>query len=167
MSPNFQRRRSLHFPRLCSALIIGRARLPQRQHGRWVRATANDKSLLHIQENMDGPGEEHVYLGAGIMGLILASVSDGLLLRDIGSIVAASSPLEGGAAVTQRESLLLPAEFTRCDQEITAAREALLTGSIPILDALLWYCDWQRERDLLLDQRRSFLDRSEYPLKIR
>lgn len=89
------------------------------------------------------------------MGLILASVGDGLLLRDIGSIVAASSPLEGGAAVTQRESLLLPAEFTRCDQEITAAREALLTGSIPLLDALLWYCDWHRERELLLESAET------------
>jgi len=34
----------------------------------------------------------------------------------------------------------------RCDREIAAAMEALLTGSAPIVEALLWYTDWCRER---------------------
>jgi len=41
-------------------------------------------------------------------------------------------------------------ELMRCDREIAAALDALLTGSLPILDALLWYTDWYRERELLL-----------------
>ena len=38
----------------------------------------------------------------------------------------------------------------RCDREIATALDALLTGSIPILDAILWYTDWCWERELLL-----------------
>jgi hypothetical protein len=38
----------------------------------------------------------------------------------------------------------------RCDREIAAAMDALLTGSVPIDDALLWYTDWCRERELIL-----------------
>ena len=80
----------------------------------------------------------------------MASASDELQLPNIGSIdIAASSPLGVGAAVTQRQSLSLLADLARCDHEIAAARRALFTGSIPIADALLWYCDWCRERELL------------------
>jgi len=43
----------------------------------------------------------------------------------------------------------LAEDLERCDREIAAARKALLTGSVPFLDALLWYTDWCRERDLL------------------
>ena len=41
-------------------------------------------------------------------------------------------------------------DLMRCDREIATALDALLIGSIPILDALLWYTDWCRERELLL-----------------
>jgi hypothetical protein len=41
-------------------------------------------------------------------------------------------------------------ELERCDREIAAAMKALLTGSAPIVDALLWYTDWCRERELIL-----------------
>jgi len=41
----------------------------------------------------------------------------------------------------------------RCDREIATALDALLTGSIPIHDALLWYTDWCWERELLLAAR--------------
>ena len=44
----------------------------------------------------------------------------------------------------------LAEDLMRCDREIATALEALLTGSIPILDALLWYTDWCWERELLL-----------------
>ena len=80
----------------------------------------------------------------------MASVTDELHLPNIGSIdIAASGPLGIGVAATQRQSLSLRAELARCDHEIAAARGALFTGSIPIADALLWYCDWCRERELL------------------
>src|SRR5690348_9751987 len=42
------------------------------------------------------------------------------------------------------------AELSRCDREIAAAMNALLTGSVPIVDALLRYNDWCRERELIL-----------------
>ena len=38
----------------------------------------------------------------------------------------------------------------RCDREIATALDALLTGSIPVLDAMLLYTDWCWERELLL-----------------
>ena len=41
-------------------------------------------------------------------------------------------------------------ELERCDREIAAAMKALLTGSAPVVDALLWYTDWWRERELIL-----------------
>jgi hypothetical protein len=41
-------------------------------------------------------------------------------------------------------------ELERGDREIAAAMKALLTGSAPIVDALLWYTDWYRERELIL-----------------
>jgi hypothetical protein len=41
-------------------------------------------------------------------------------------------------------------DLERCDREIAAAMKALLTGSAPIVDALLWYTDWCRERELVL-----------------
>jgi len=44
----------------------------------------------------------------------------------------------------------LAEDLERCDREIAAAIEALLTGSAPIVDALLWYTDWCRERELIL-----------------
>jgi hypothetical protein len=44
----------------------------------------------------------------------------------------------------------LAKELERCDREIAAAMEALLTGSAPVDDALLWYTDWCRERELIL-----------------
>jgi len=52
----------------------------------------------------------------------------------------------------------LAEELERCDREIAAAMDALLTGSAPIVDALLWYTDWCRERELILlasDELRS------------
>jgi hypothetical protein len=44
----------------------------------------------------------------------------------------------------------LAVELGRCDREIAAALKALLTGSVPIAEALLWYTDWYRERELIL-----------------
>ena len=44
----------------------------------------------------------------------------------------------------------LAGELERCDREIAAAIEVLVTGSVPIGDALLWYTDWCRERELIL-----------------
>jgi hypothetical protein len=44
----------------------------------------------------------------------------------------------------------LAVELERCDREIAAALKALLTGSVPITEALLWYTDWCRERELIL-----------------
>jgi hypothetical protein len=44
----------------------------------------------------------------------------------------------------------LAEELERCDREIAAAMKALLAGSAPIVDALLWYTDWCRERKLIL-----------------
>jgi hypothetical protein len=44
----------------------------------------------------------------------------------------------------------LAEELRRCEREIAAAMNALLTGSVPIVDALLWYTDWCRERELIL-----------------
>ena len=38
----------------------------------------------------------------------------------------------------------------RCDREIAAALRALFNGSVPIAEALLWYADWCRERELIL-----------------
>ncbi len=49
------------------------------------------------------------------------------------------------------QPLSLRKELVRCDQEIAAAQSALFAGSIPMVDALLWYCDWYRERELLLE----------------
>lgn len=43
----------------------------------------------------------------------------------------------------------LAEDLERCDREIGAAMKALLTGSVPIVDALLWYTDWCRERQLI------------------
>jgi hypothetical protein len=50
-------------------------------------------------------------------------------------------PLETKTTLTE--------ELAHCDREIAAAREALLAGSAPLLDALLWYTDWCWERELL------------------
>ncbi len=44
----------------------------------------------------------------------------------------------------------LAGELERCGREIAAAMKALLTGSAPIVDALLWYTGWCRERELIL-----------------
>ena len=44
----------------------------------------------------------------------------------------------------------LALELERCDREIAAALQALLNGSVPIVEALLWYTDWCRERELIL-----------------
>ncbi len=44
----------------------------------------------------------------------------------------------------------LAEELEHCDREIAAAMDALLTGSAPIIDALLWYTDWCRESELIL-----------------
>jgi hypothetical protein len=44
----------------------------------------------------------------------------------------------------------LEVELGRCDREIAAALKALSTGSVPIAEALLWYTDWCRERELIL-----------------
>lgn len=44
----------------------------------------------------------------------------------------------------------LTEELEHCDREIATAMAALLTGSAPIVDALLWYTDWCRERELIL-----------------
>jgi hypothetical protein len=44
----------------------------------------------------------------------------------------------------------LALELERCDREIAAALRALLNGSVPIVEALLWYTDWCRERELIL-----------------
>jgi hypothetical protein len=44
----------------------------------------------------------------------------------------------------------LAKDLERCDREIAAAMKALLTNSEPIIDALLWYTDWCRERELIL-----------------
>lgn len=44
----------------------------------------------------------------------------------------------------------LAEDLDRCDREIAAAMKALLTGSVPIVDALLWYTDWCWERELIL-----------------
>jgi hypothetical protein len=41
-------------------------------------------------------------------------------------------------------------DLERCDREIAAAMEALLICSVPIVDALLWYTDWCRERELIV-----------------
>lgn len=38
----------------------------------------------------------------------------------------------------------------RCDREIADALRALLNGSVPIVEALLWYTVWCRERELIL-----------------
>jgi hypothetical protein len=38
----------------------------------------------------------------------------------------------------------------RCDREIAASLRALLNGSVPIVEALLWYTDWCRERELII-----------------
>jgi hypothetical protein len=54
------------------------------------------------------------------------------------------------AEVTACGRSALKRELGRCDREIAAEGEALLTGSAPILDALLWYTDWCHERELLL-----------------
>jgi hypothetical protein len=51
--------------------------------------------------------------------------------------------------ITLETRTTLTEELARCDREIAAARKALLTGSVPSLDALLWYTDWCRERELL------------------
>ena len=60
--------------------------------------------------------------------------------RDVGSQHRCNLQEDGG---TRRE-------LERCDREIAAAMDALLTGSVPIGDALLWYADWCRERELIL-----------------
>ncbi len=60
----------------------------------------------------------------------------------------ASMDLNAGATVTK--SRTWADELARCDREIAAALEALLTGSIPVTDAVLWYTDWCCERELLL-----------------
>lgn len=44
----------------------------------------------------------------------------------------------------------LAEDLERCDRDIAAAMKALFTGSAPIVDALLWYTDWCRERELIL-----------------
>jgi hypothetical protein len=49
-----------------------------------------------------------------------------------------------------RQKTELAKDLERCDREMAAAMEALLTGSAPVDDALLWYTDWCRERELIL-----------------
>jgi hypothetical protein len=49
-----------------------------------------------------------------------------------------------------RQTPKLAEDLERCDREIAAAIEVLLMGSVPIVDALLWYTDWCRERELIL-----------------
>jgi hypothetical protein len=51
--------------------------------------------------------------------------------------------------ITLETRTTLREELARCDREIAAARKALLTGSVPLRDALLWYIDWCREREFL------------------
>jgi hypothetical protein len=51
---------------------------------------------------------------------------------------------------TREARTKLAEDLERCDREIGAAMKALLTGSVPIVDALLWYTDWCRERQLIL-----------------
>ncbi len=51
---------------------------------------------------------------------------------------------------TREAPAKLAMELERCDREMAAAMKALLTGSVPIIDALLWYTDWCRERELIL-----------------
>jgi hypothetical protein len=40
----------------------------------------------------------------------------------------------------------------RCEAEIATALSAILTGSLPLEEALLYYTDWCTERDVLLAQ---------------
>jgi hypothetical protein len=49
-----------------------------------------------------------------------------------------------------RQQTELAKDLERCDREMAAAMKALLTGSAPVDDALLWYTDWCRERELIL-----------------
>jgi len=56
----------------------------------------------------------------------------------------------GDRPATREAPAKLAGDLDRCDGEIAAAMKALLTGSVPIVDALLWYTDWCRERELIL-----------------
>lgn len=54
------------------------------------------------------------------------------------------------AHATREAPTKLVEDLERCDREIAAAMKALLTGSAPMVDALRWYTDWCRVRELIL-----------------
>ena len=58
--------------------------------------------------------------------------------------------LAADTRTTREAPAKLAGELERCDREIDAAMKALLTGSVPSIDALLWHTDWCRERELIL-----------------
>ena len=65
-------------------------------------------------------------------------------VRGIGSTVLVVDAVRG------RQTTKLAEDLERRDRDIATAIEALVTGSAPIVDALLWYTDWCRERELIL-----------------
>jgi hypothetical protein len=62
----------------------------------------------------------------------------------------------------------LPAEASpieRCDAEIACALDAILTGSRPLDDALLYWTDWNWERKLLLAEQAGQLEEAQAELR--
>jgi hypothetical protein len=46
--------------------------------------------------------------------------------------------------------------ISRCDAESAVALHAIMTGTLPLTDALLYYSDWCLERTLLVAEQRGF-----------
>ena len=55
----------------------------------------------------------------------------------------------------------LPAKASplwRCDAEIATGLTAVITGTLPLQQALLYYCDWCRERLFILSASTRLTD---------